>query len=95
MEFTGYDFNFDDFTNDDFTDIIRIISDSKLSDEENEKYIYCPDYDSFLIAIKPKLTKRINNHLEPREEAIIEAVNKTITRISQLGLNFNIHPTFI
>ena len=47
---------------------------SKKNDKD--KYKYCPDYDSLLLAIKPKLKERFHDHMRKREVALLAAIKK-------------------
>lgn len=46
------------------------------NDNDKDKYQYCPNYDSYLSAIKPKLRERFLDHLKKREAAILAAIKK-------------------
>ena len=49
------------------------------NDNDKDKYKYCPDYDSFLSNIKPKLRDRFEDHLKKRETIMMKAIEKVRT----------------
>eukprot|EP01084_Bolivina_argentea_P145986 255754_1 len=49
------------------------------------KYLYCSNYNEFLLATKPILKKRLRNHLQLRETSLKRALQNTVIHLKQLG----------